>query len=352
MERRGSGAGLDEEDFDEFAAQLAEVRIGSGGSGSTTWRNVDRMAHLNIVALGCHGIGKSTLLGRIMYQLSPVHQRARDRGDFKATKMQVSKPVYKRVDLNEVAVKAQAEFSKTLPAGRVAAAVQAAVAQAKRAVTTSIPTVVDVHSGLASIVDRHQYVPNYLSDSHHHKWIHYYFVLNRYRYERIHQMTKDMKVSIDACVTTKYRLNFINIPGKLMLLLLLFAWILTHQATHQIGHVRYMPNAIKGISQADVAIVVIGPSNTIKPDEIEMEKAMLKYQLVAARVFGIKNLIVVVNKCEKWLRHDDVKVTKEVFETLKAPLITQLTSVGYKPAKLTFIPISALENVNIFSGAR
>lgn len=97
---------------------------------------------------------------------------------------------------------------------------------------------------------------------------------------------------------------------------------------------------ITGTSQADVAIMVVDASNgayekSISRDGQTREHALLAYTL------GVKQMVVAVNKM------DNVKYNEQRYEDIKSEVSTYLKKVGYKPAKVTYVPISGWEGDNI-----
>eukprot|EP01084_Bolivina_argentea_P124880 221309_1 len=140
------------------------------------------------------------------------------------------------------------------------------------------------------------------------------------------------------------------------------------------GNKRYIKNIIRGISQADVAIIVVSAVpvsndrpktretvllvsgyihqlNKNVPTELELmvlsfvtntavSKELTDY-LRICHTYGIQQLIVCVNKM------DDISVQYD--ETIFVDIINQmkrkLKNIGYKTKKIAFIPISALKSV-------
>jgi len=108
------------------------------------------------------------------------------------------------------------------------------------------------------------------------------------------------------------------------------------------GHRDFIKNMITGTSQADVALLVIDSSlggfeAGISKDGQTREHALLAYTL------GVKQMMVGMNKM------DDVSVMygegryKEIMEEVA----NYLKKVGYKPAKVPFIPISGWSGDNM-----
>jgi elongation factor 1-alpha len=108
------------------------------------------------------------------------------------------------------------------------------------------------------------------------------------------------------------------------------------------GHRDFIKNMITGTSQADVAVVVVDSSHGgfeagISPDGQTKEHILLAYTL------GVNQMIVACNKMDdKSVSYGEDRY-KEIVEELQA----YLKKVGYKPAKIPFIPISGFEGDNM-----
>ncbi|KAL7529087.1 hypothetical protein ACHAXR_006367 [Thalassiosira sp. AJA248-18] len=108
------------------------------------------------------------------------------------------------------------------------------------------------------------------------------------------------------------------------------------------GHRDFIKNMITGTSQADVAVMVVdatqgGFEAGISRDGQTREHALLAYTL------GVKQMIVAVNKM------DDATVNycEKRYEDIKSEVSSYLKKVGFKPAKVTFVPISGWVGDNI-----
>lgn len=67
--------------------------------------------------------------------------------------------------------------------------------------------------------------------------------------------------------------------------------------------------------------------------------------LLLAFTFGIKEIVVVVNKM------DEVKFSQVRFEEIKQEVSAVMKRIGYKPMKTHFVPVSAWDGDNILTGA-
>jgi len=99
------------------------------------------------------------------------------------------------------------------------------------------------------------------------------------------------------------------------------------------GHRDFVKNMITGASQADAAILVVAA-----PDGV-MEQT--KEHVFLARTLGISQIIIAINKM------DAVKYDEKRFNEVKKDLSDLIKMVGYKPDETLFIPISALQGINI-----
>jgi len=97
------------------------------------------------------------------------------------------------------------------------------------------------------------------------------------------------------------------------------------------GHVELLKNMITGVTQADIALLVIDINEGI------MEQT--KRHLYVLNMIGINKIIVVFNKM------DLVDYKKERFDILKTELLAFLENLDIKP--IFIIPVSAKQGVNI-----
>jgi len=101
------------------------------------------------------------------------------------------------------------------------------------------------------------------------------------------------------------------------------------------GHRDFIKNMITGTSQADCAILVVASGQGefeagISKDGQTREHALLAYTL------GVKQMIVCVNKMDD----GSVMYAQARYEEIKTEVSAYLKKVGYKPAKIPFVPIS------------
>jgi elongation factor 1-alpha len=101
------------------------------------------------------------------------------------------------------------------------------------------------------------------------------------------------------------------------------------------GHRDFVKNMITGASQADAAILVVAAADGV------MDQT--KEHVFLSRTLGITQLIIAINKMDALKPPYDQKR----FEEVKKDLSALLQMVGYKPADILFIPISALGGANL-----
>jgi elongation factor 1-alpha len=110
------------------------------------------------------------------------------------------------------------------------------------------------------------------------------------------------------------------------------------------GHRDFIKNMITGTSQADVALLIIDASKGgfeagISRDGQTREHALLAHTL------GVKQMIVGVNKMDD----KSVGYAEERFNEIKAEVSDFLKMLGYKPAKIPFVPISGWVGDNMIA---
>ncbi|MCL5009665.1 MAG: translation elongation factor EF-1 subunit alpha [Candidatus Parvarchaeota archaeon] len=99
------------------------------------------------------------------------------------------------------------------------------------------------------------------------------------------------------------------------------------------GHVDFIKNMITGASEADAAVLVV--------DGKEGIMAQTREHTYLIRVFGIKSLIVVINKMDL-LGYDQKK-----YEDVKKSIV-EMVKVSYPNAEsFNYVPISAKDGINI-----
>ncbi|KAF0688372.1 Aste57867_19992 [Aphanomyces stellatus] len=108
------------------------------------------------------------------------------------------------------------------------------------------------------------------------------------------------------------------------------------------GHRDFIKNMITGPSQADAAILVVASGvgefeAGISKDGQTREHALLAFTL------GVRQMIVAINKMDD----SSVMYGESRYNEIKEEVTTYLKKVGYKPAKIPFVPISGWEGDNM-----
>ncbi|MBI4210562.1 MAG: translation elongation factor EF-1 subunit alpha [Candidatus Diapherotrites archaeon] len=105
------------------------------------------------------------------------------------------------------------------------------------------------------------------------------------------------------------------------------------------GHRDFVKNMITGTSQADAAVLVVAA----KADAgvIITEQPQVKEHAFLAKVLGLNQLIVAVNKM------DEVKYEEAKFKGIVDTMKKLLSGIGYKDEQVKYIPISAWEGENV-----
>jgi elongation factor 1-alpha len=101
------------------------------------------------------------------------------------------------------------------------------------------------------------------------------------------------------------------------------------------GHRDFIKNMITGTSQADVALLIIDASKGGFEAGISKEGQTREHALLA-HTLGVKQMIVGVNKMDDW----SVNYSHERFDEIQTEVSAYLKTLGYKPAKIAFVPIS------------
>jgi elongation factor 1 alpha-like protein len=104
------------------------------------------------------------------------------------------------------------------------------------------------------------------------------------------------------------------------------------------GHRDFVPNMIAGASQADFAVLVIDASTGNFESGL---KGQTKEHALLVRSMGVQKIIVAINKM------DSVQWSYERFEEIQQQISSFLTTAGFQPKNVSFIPCSGLQGDNI-----
>jgi elongation factor 1-alpha len=110
------------------------------------------------------------------------------------------------------------------------------------------------------------------------------------------------------------------------------------------GHRDFIKNMITGTSQADCAILVVASGVGEFEAGISKEGQTREHALLAFTL-GVKQMIVAVNKMDD----SSVMYGEGRYTEIKNEVSAYLKKVGYKPAKIPFVPISGWEGDNMIS---
>jgi len=106
------------------------------------------------------------------------------------------------------------------------------------------------------------------------------------------------------------------------------------------GHQDFIPNMISGAAQADLALLTVDAS--IGEFESGFERGgQTREHALLVRSLGVKELIVGVNKM------DAVGWAQYRFEEIQDSMKPFLQAAGFPAAKTTFIPLAAMEGINL-----
>ena len=103
------------------------------------------------------------------------------------------------------------------------------------------------------------------------------------------------------------------------------------------GHRDFVKNMITGTSQADAAVLCVAANDGVN--------AQTKEHTFLARVLGVKQLIVNVNKMDI----SGVSWSEDRYNEVVAEVSNLLKMAGFNPADVSFIPCSAFDGDNVFN---
>lgn len=104
------------------------------------------------------------------------------------------------------------------------------------------------------------------------------------------------------------------------------------------GHQDFIPNMIAGASQADFAVLVIDASTGAFESGL---RGQTKEHALLVRSMGVSRIIIVVNKMET------VSWSKDRYDEITQQVSAFLSSAGFLPNNIAFIPCSGLQGDNI-----
>lgn len=104
------------------------------------------------------------------------------------------------------------------------------------------------------------------------------------------------------------------------------------------GHRDFIPNMIAGASQADFAVLVIDASTGNFESGL---RGQTKEHALLVRSMGVQRLVTAVNKL------DTVEWSQDRFNEISQQISSFLTSVGFLPKNLVFVPCAGITGDNI-----
>jgi len=151
----------------------------------------------------------------------------------------------------------------------------------------------------------------------------YAWVLDKLKAERERGITID--IALWKFETTKYYFTIIDAPG----------------------HRDFIKNMITGTSQADVAILVIA-SGVGEFEAGYAKTGQTREHALLAYTLGVKQMICLINKMDD----KSVKYSKDRYQEIQTEMKKFLKTVGYKPKKIPFIPISGWVGDNMLENSK
>ncbi|TFK73002.1 hypothetical protein BDN72DRAFT_835319 [Pluteus cervinus] len=108
------------------------------------------------------------------------------------------------------------------------------------------------------------------------------------------------------------------------------------------GHKEFIPNMISGAAQADCALLVVDASTG--EFEAGFDRAgQTREHLILVRSLGVTQVVVAINKLDQ-VSWDQVRYG-DICDLLRAFLIQS----GFQPSRTKFVPVSAMQGVNLLS---
>lgn len=104
------------------------------------------------------------------------------------------------------------------------------------------------------------------------------------------------------------------------------------------GHRDFIPNMITGAAQADYAILVIDTDNF---ESSFIGGGQTKEHAYIVKSLGVHKLIVAMNKMDR------IEWSPQRFIAIKQKLQGYLIKIGFSEESIIFIPISAINAINI-----
>ena len=152
----------------------------------------------------------------------------------------------------------------------------------------------------------------------------YAFLVDRIRAERERGIT--IETTIKELITPNYNGTLIDTPG----------------------HRDFIKNMITGLSQADVAVLVVAGTNGEFEAGMSKEYGQTRQHAQLAVALGIKQLIIAVNKMDA----SGVEYSETRFKEVRNEVSNFIKRIGYNPKNVPFIPISGWTGDNLSAQSR
>lgn len=107
------------------------------------------------------------------------------------------------------------------------------------------------------------------------------------------------------------------------------------------GHKDFVPNAIAGISQADIGVLTIDCNTDAFESGFNLDGQTKEHALLA-RSLGVHYLVVAMNKM------DHINWSQERFLKIKADLSVFFEEIGFRENQLEWVPLSGLTGEGVF----
>ncbi|KAF9569398.1 EF Tu GTP binding domain-containing protein [Agrocybe pediades] len=108
------------------------------------------------------------------------------------------------------------------------------------------------------------------------------------------------------------------------------------------GHKDFIPNMISGASQADCALLVVD-ATTGEFESGFQKGGQTREHLLLVRSLGVSQVIVAINKL------DQVNWSRSRYEEISLELSPFLLQSGFQASKTKFVPVGAMQGVNLVS---
>lgn len=106
------------------------------------------------------------------------------------------------------------------------------------------------------------------------------------------------------------------------------------------GHRDFVPNMITGVSQADIAVLVVDSSTDAFESGFSLD-GQTKEHTILAKSLGINKIVVAVNKM------DNNDWSQDRFEEIRGQLTEFLKITGFQEHQIQFVPCSGLTGLNV-----